>query len=195
MTLDAAFEHLPALTTERLRLRQMRPDDAQAVFAFKSDPHVTRCYGQEPHLTDAETMAWIQKRMIDYGSRDCMFWVLTPKDDDIAIGECCFWNFAADLKCAEIGYELHRDHWNAGLMSEALAAVLKFGFEELGLHRIEANPLAGNERSQSLLLNLGFRYEGTLRERHWFQGRFVDQMCFGLLSREWTGGACVTEPR
>jgi RimJ/RimL family protein N-acetyltransferase len=100
---------------------------------------------------------------MDFGRRDSLFQVLTPKDEDIAIGGCCFWNFSLDFKCAEIGYELHHGYWNKGLMTEAVKAVLTFGFNEMGLHRIEANPLSTNEQTQRLLLKLGFKKEGALR--------------------------------
>ncbi len=191
MTLDGAFTHLATLSTERLSLRQMNPDDAEAVFTFKSDPSVTVCYGQEPHRTIEESRAWLQRRMDDYVIRDSIFWVLTLKDDDVAIGECCIWNFDSSFKCAEIGYELHARYWNKGLMAEALKAVLAYGFLEMGLHRIEASPFAGNIRSQNLLSKLGFRLEGTLRERHLFQGLFLDQMYFGLLKEEWSDRAAI----
>ena len=187
MTLDGAFTHLATLNTDRLRIRQMRIDDTEAVFAFKSDIKVTSCYGQEPHRTMEETRAWLQRRLADYECRDSIFWVLTPKDEDNAIGECCLWNFDTSFRCAEIGYELHSDYWNSGIMAEALTAVLSFGFDIMNLHRIEANPLATNEQSQRLLVRLGFKPEGTLRERQFFRGRFVDQIYYGLLGTEWMG--------
>jgi [ribosomal protein S5]-alanine N-acetyltransferase len=181
MTLDGAFTHLATLSTDRLRIRQMRIEDAEAVFAFKSDIRVTDSYGQEPHGTMSETRAWIQRRIADYECRDSVFWVIVPKEADLAIGECCLWNFDGSFNCAEIGYELRSDHWNRGIMTEALTAVLNYGFDEMDLHRIEACPLVTNEASNRLLVKLGFKYEGTLRERQSFRGRFVDQMYYGLL--------------
>ena len=61
-------------------------------------------------------------------------------------------------------------------MVEAISAVVAWGFNELGLHRIEANPFAGNIPSRSLLLKLGFSYEGNLRERVYFRDHFEDQL-------------------
>jgi ribosomal-protein-alanine N-acetyltransferase len=185
MTLDGAFSHLATFNTDRLCVRQMRLSDAEAVFEFKSDHLVTDLYGQEPHRTIDESRAWLQRRVNDYALRDSIFWVITLKDDDTAIGECCLWNFDPGFKCAEIGYELHSNYWNKGLMGEALSEVLAYGFLEMGLHRIEASPFADNIQSQKLLLKLGFRLEGTLRERNFFHGRFLDQQYYGLLSEEW----------
>jgi len=70
-------------------------------------------------------------------------------------------------------------------MVEAVSAVLIWGFNELKLHRVEANPLAKNIPSRSLLLKLGFTYEGNLRERIYFRGHFEDQLYFGLLKEIW----------
>ena len=70
-------------------------------------------------------------------------------------------------------------------MTEAISTILTYGFTELGLHRIEAIPLGGNTASKSLLLKLGFKYEGNLRQRHFFREHFEDQLYFGLLREEW----------
>lgn len=70
-------------------------------------------------------------------------------------------------------------------MAEAISAILTYGFTELGLHRIEANPGAENTSSRSLLLKLGFTFEGNLRQRYFFRGHFEDAHYFGLLQDEW----------
>jgi [ribosomal protein S5]-alanine N-acetyltransferase len=185
MTIDAAFTHFPSLTTERLHLRQIQPTDAEAFFAIRSDPEVTARYGQEPHRSLDQTRAWIQRLGASYVRCDALFWCMTRKDDDTAIGGCTFWNFSADFHCAELGYELHPAHWQRGLMTEAASAILAYGFTELGLHRVEACPLAENTPSRRLLLRLGFTYEGNLRQRDFFRDHFHDQLYFGLLKDEW----------
>lgn len=185
MTLDSAFAHMPTLTTERLLIRQIRKHDAEAIFAFKSDLEVTRRYGQCPHRSIDDTRAWIQRNLDDQKRRLVITWALTLKNNGTAIGECCFWNFDPNYQCAEIGYELLPAYWHKGMMAEALTEVLNYGFTDLGLHRIEASPLATNIPSQKLLLRLGFKIEGTLRQRILFQNRFEDQLYFGLLKEEW----------
>ena len=72
------------------------------------------------------------------------------------------------------------------MMTEALAPVLAYGLLGVRLNRIEACPLAENAASNALLLKLGFRYEGNLRQRVFFRGRFVDQVYYGLLKSEWS---------
>ena len=185
MTIDAAFTHFPSLTTARLHLRQIQPADAAALFAVKSDLEVTSSYGQEPHQSVDDTLGWIQRLQASYERREDFAWGITLKGEDVVIGACTLWNFDSSLRCAEIGYELHPAYQGQGIMAGAVSAILTYGFGALGLHRIEANPLAGNPASRSLLLKLGFTYEGTLRQRHFFRGQFEDQLYFGLLKEEW----------
>jgi ribosomal-protein-alanine N-acetyltransferase len=73
-------------------------------------------------------------------------------------------------------------------MREALEAVIRYAFTELGFNRLEADPLAINERSRRLLLNLGFRYEGTLRGRVRYRDEYLDQTYYGLLRKDWEAG-------
>lgn len=185
MSVDAAFARFPVLATDRLELREVRLADAEALFAIKSDLEVTRRYGQEPHSSLDDTRAWIERLLIAYDRREALFWCLTLRGKDPAIGSCTLWNIDSGFYYAELGYELDPAYWKQGLMAEAASAVVTFGFAELGLHRIEACPLSGNAPSQSLLLRLGFTYEGNLRERAFFRDHFEDQLYFGLLRNEW----------
>jgi [ribosomal protein S5]-alanine N-acetyltransferase len=182
---DKEFAHPPSFTTERLHIRPLKLTDATAIFEFKSDGTVTENYGQEPKSM-AEVRAWVRDRIPGRRGNDSIFWVFTSKRSDAAIGSCCFWNFDSSFQSAELGYELHPAHWGKGTMTEALRPVLGYGFSGLGLHRIEACPLAGNESSKSLLVKLGFKYEGKLRERAFFRGRYIDQLYYGLLKEEWS---------
>jgi ribosomal-protein-alanine N-acetyltransferase len=185
MTLETAFTHFPTLTTARLRLRQIETSDAEALYAIKSDLEVTRRYAQEPHPSSRATLGWIERLQDGYTQRAVLFWAVTLKEDDQVIGACTFWNFGPDFTYVELGYELHQAYWRQGIMAEALKAVLTCGFNDLGLHRVEAVPLAVNEPSRQLLLKLGFKYEGNLRQREFFRGKFEDQQYFGLLKDEW----------
>jgi ribosomal-protein-alanine N-acetyltransferase len=151
------------LNTERLRLRQIRAADAEDMFAFKGDPLVTTCYGQMPHRNVEETMAWILQRVPSRDVDDAILWAITLKEDGRVIGECCLWNIDRDLRCAEVGYELHPDYWRRGLATEAIQAVLKYGFEEVGLEVIEAKPLVRNASSVGLLRKLGFKESARRR--------------------------------
>ena len=185
MNIEEAFAHLPSFNTERLLVRPLEISDVEALFAVKSDPKVTEAYGTEPHRSIEETQKWVEGILNVSGKRDSLFWVLVPKGEERAIGSCCYWHFGIGSKCAELGYELHRSYWGKGFMIEALAPVLAYGLDGVRLNRVEACPLAENAASNALLLKLGFKYEGCLRQRVFFRGRFVDQYYYSLLKAEW----------
>ncbi|GAC1389582.1 MAG: GNAT family N-acetyltransferase [Ktedonobacteraceae bacterium] len=185
MTIDTAFTHFPSLTTNRLYLRQIQSTDAEALFAIRSDQAVMEFFGQEPHQSLEDTRALIQRLQAHYAQREAIFWCITLKGEDTVIGSCTFFSFNPDFHYTETGYELHRAYWRQGITTEAMSAVLTYGFTELGLHRIEADVAPENTRSKSLLLKLGFTYEGNLRQRYFFRGQFEDEHYFGLLKHEW----------
>jgi ribosomal-protein-alanine N-acetyltransferase len=185
MAHDGACDRSWTLIIDRLCLRQIQMADSKQIYAFKSDPEVTLCYGQEPHRSIEETSDWVQRGLSSIARREAFMWVITLKDGGNVIGECCFWNIDPDHHCAEIGYELHPTYWHQGIMSEALSAILDYGLIDLGLHRIESIPLKKNKASHDLLSKLGFKHEGTLRERLCFRDHHEDQLYFGLLKDEW----------
>jgi [ribosomal protein S5]-alanine N-acetyltransferase len=187
MTIDAAFTHFPVLTTKRLLLRQIQPGDAEALFAILSDQQVTEFYGHEPHQSLDDTQELIRQTQARYARREALRWGLALQGEDRLIGSCSLHHFDPGFHRAETGYELQRAFWGKGIMTEAMSVILTYGFTELGLHRVEAIIDIMNERSKSLLLQLGFTYEGNLRQRYFFCDRFEDEHYFGLLKNEWHG--------
>jgi ribosomal-protein-alanine N-acetyltransferase len=187
MSIDAAFTHFPSLTTNRLVLRQITFRDAEDLFATLSDEEAMQFYGHEPHQSVDETHALIEQIQVRYTRREGIRWGITRKGEDRVIGSCSFHHFDAGFHRAETGYELQRVWWGQGIMTEAMSAILTYGFDVLGLHRVEAIIDLANERSKGLLLKLGFTYEGNLRQRYFFRGRFEDEHYFGLLRHEWQG--------
>jgi ribosomal-protein-alanine N-acetyltransferase len=187
MTLDTAFTRFPTLTTQRLRLRQIDAEDTDAIFAIYSDEETMRFYGEDAHRSPAETRVLIGQMHESYRQRRSIRWGITLKDQTTIIGSCGFHNFNLDAYHVETGYSLKRAFWGQGIMTEAMHAVLTFGFSELGLHRIEAIIDIANTRSKNLLLKLGFTYEGSLRQRFYFHDQFEDEHFFSLLADEWKG--------
>lgn len=185
MSIEAAFTQFPTLTTERLSLRQIQPGDIEALFAIMSDAEVMQYYGRPPLQSIEEARLVFAKIQQRYKQRTGLRWGITLRGEDRLIGSCTANRFDPDNNHAEVGYELDRAFWGQGIMTEAMSAVLTYCFTELDLHRVEANIDIVNERSKSLLLKLGFSYEGRLRERFFSRGRFEDEYYFGLLKNEW----------
>jgi len=101
------------------------------------------------------------------------------------IGVAGFTWIAQAHRGAAIGYWLDQDAEGRGHMTAAVSALLRHGFRELGLHRIEIRAGVRNRRSRAIPRRLGFRHEGTLRQAEWVDGRFVDHAIYGLLAAEW----------
>ena len=185
MTFDEAFSYFPTLTTNRLFLRSIMPGDAEALFAIRSDVEAMKYFGQEPYESLDETKDVIRRMEERYTRKEALRWGITLQGEDRLIGSCTLFHFDEGFDRAETGYELNRAFWGKGIMTEAMSAILTFGFSELGLHRVEAVIDIANERSKNLLLKLGFTYEGNLRQRFPFRGNFEDEHYFGLLKDEW----------
>jgi ribosomal-protein-alanine N-acetyltransferase len=83
-------------------------------------------------------------------------WGITTKESDVLIGSICLWNFSEDKKTAEVGYDLDPEFQGKGIMSEALKAVLNFGFNQRGFKTIEAYTDYRNLPSKKLLKHHGF---------------------------------------
>ncbi|MBC8099641.1 MAG: GNAT family N-acetyltransferase [Armatimonadetes bacterium] len=185
--IDSAFTQFPILTTPRLCLRQLQTHDAEALFDTFSDAEVMRFHGQPVQQTLEDTHAWLTKVETRYAQRDAIRWGITLPADDRVIGTCSFHRFDEGYYRVETGYDLNRAYWRQGIMLEAMAVVLAYGFEALRLHRIEAVINIANDASHALLLKLGFTYEGVLRQRGKRGDTFEDQHFFGLLTHEWHG--------
>src|SRR5438045_9292885 len=90
---DAAFTHFPCLTTKRLLLRPIQPNDAEALFAIFSDEEAMQFYGQEPHRSLADTHELIRQLQVRYAQRKSIRWGITLQGVDRMIGSCSFHHF------------------------------------------------------------------------------------------------------
>ncbi len=183
------FTKFPRITTEQLLLRQIIPDDTEALYATFSDEAVMQFYGDEAHrsLDDSRHLIHLQQEW--YARRAGIRWGITRHGEDNVIGSCGLFNFDEEQRRAEVGYELRRVYWRQGIMREALTAILSLAFGPMALHRVEALTDGRNAASQGILTSLGFTHEGTLRERFYFHGGYHDDWYFGLLSGDWPASA------
>ena len=110
---------------------------------------------------------------------------LIERADGLLIGNCGIRINDLALREANIGYELNPDVWGRGCASEAARAILRFGFAELGLHRVWAECVAENTASARVLAKLGMRREAHFRELQWFRERWWDGYIYAMLDHEW----------
>jgi ribosomal-protein-alanine N-acetyltransferase len=175
------------LDTDRLLLREFVTDDWHAVLAYQSDPRYLRYYPWTERTAE-EVQAFVQ-RFIGWQTeepRTRFQLAVVLRAEGRLIGTCGIRMAAADIRKADLGYEVAPSHWGQGYATEAARTMLGFGFEELGLHRIWASCLAENVASVRILEKLGMRFEGRLRDNHWMQGRWWDTLVYGMLEDGWT---------
>jgi ribosomal-protein-alanine N-acetyltransferase len=178
------FSEFPVLMTERLCLRQLTQADANNVMVIRGDYQVTR-YNIGDAYTDimqAEALIDNITRMFD--NESTLYWGITLKHVDTVIGMIGYnyWN-RIDHR-GSVGFDLARDYWGRGIMPEALRGILRFGFDRLGLNRVEADASVYNTQSQRTLMKVGFRQEGHLREQYHEADSYHDLLLFALLKRQ-----------
>jgi ribosomal-protein-alanine N-acetyltransferase len=182
-------DDFPSLETERLLLRPLNNGDVEFVFRHFSDPDVNH------YLLDEEPLAtWEQAQaIVDFytspGSKSYNRWVIVEKTELRPVGTCGYHLWQKAHRRAEIGYDLERASWKKGIMTEALRAVLPYGFEYMGLNRISALVYPENEASIRLLERLGFQKEGLLRQYFRRGETYYDHWLLSLLREEWKLGS------
>jgi [ribosomal protein S5]-alanine N-acetyltransferase len=176
----------PTLTTERLTLRELRPDDAHAVAMRAGDRRVAKYLIAVPTPYPVMLASrWITGRIAWWAQgRGVTLAIARREAPHELLGSVSLRRFVRDRR-AELGYWLGADAWGHGFATEAAGALLDFGFAELGLARIYAHVLEGNEASCRVLDKLGMINEG-IRRQHVRKGkRLLDVVLFGMLRDEW----------
>jgi ribosomal-protein-alanine N-acetyltransferase len=178
-------EELPTLETKRLLLRPLTLEDTDFIFQHFSDPQVTRYLYDEPPLETRDQAESIIRFFEHPAGKNRNRWGIVLKSTQRLAGTAGFHRWEKDYRRAEVGYDLAYEFWGRGLMSEALRAVIAYGFERMELNRIDALVYPGNPASLRVLLKLGFQQEGLLRDYFYQDGKFYDHAILGLLKKDW----------
>ena len=179
------FEMFPRIETSRLILRELRGEDADAVFRIFSEPEVMKYMNMGMFTSIEEAQALIERQRRRFEQKERFRWGIALKDSDTIIGTGGYVAWNKMWYNAELGYDLARPYWGQGLMTEAVRAMIQFGFEHMGLNRIEAEVMPENIASIRFLSKLGFEEEGVLHERSFWQDAFHDLVMFALLKRKY----------
>ena len=175
------FGRLPTMLTRRLILRPVRMSDAQDLYEYSRDPEVARHVLWDAHRSIHQTRAYIRYLLRQYRSCAPGTFVIALRETGKVIGTIGFMWVQTENRSAEVGYSLSRAYWNRGIMTEALQAVLKFGFDSLSLNRIEAQHESDNPASGRVMEKTGMRHEGRLRQRVYNKGRYADVELYAIL--------------
>ncbi len=180
----------PTLQTPRLTLRHFRADDAPAMLRELSDVEVARETLNIPHpyaIERAEEfLADIPKR---FEAGKGVVWAIVDRASDAGAAEGALigavgLNLTRVHRRAELGYWIAKSRWGQGIATEASQAVLAYGFDALGLHRIEAHHFVENPASGAVMRKLGMQREGRLRATVWRDGVPRDLELYAILASD-----------
>ena len=153
------FTPFPILKTKRLIFRQLEEADNKEIFFLRSDDELNKYIHRPRPNSINEANEFISKINNGIKQDKLIYWAITSKDNPKLIGTICLWNISKDKKYAELGYELNPKFQGKGIMSEALKYILDYGFEKIGLEKIEAFTHKDNTKSTTLLLKNNFTHD------------------------------------
>lgn len=180
----------PELVTERLRLREITMDDLDWYFHHFRLPEIAETTDFDgPADLDTARDELEKYILTPFKESTGLRWGITLKGSDELIGSCGFFKWEHDPhRRAEIGYDLHPAYWRQGIMTEALKAIIDYGFDKMALNRVTLLAFSFNKPSVALAKSLGFVREGVFRENSYHRGEFLDDELFALLRSDWEKG-------
>ena len=176
------FNPFPILSTKRLMLRQISVNDVNEVFTLRSDNAIMQFINRPLAESTEDALQLIQKIIDSSDANEGITWAISLLNDTTLIGTIGFWNIDKENHRAEIGYLLHTDHQQKGIMQEAIEAVLAYGFIAMHLHSVEANVNPANEASKKLLVKNNFVQEAYFKEDFFYEGQFLDSAVYSCLT-------------
>lgn len=184
---------VPTLTTDRLVLRAFVADDAAAVHAWLQDREVASTTAMIPHpYPPGAAEAWIATHAPRHETGEAVILAITLREGGELVGSIEL-RVQFQHRRGEMGYWIGRAHWNRGYATEAAGALLRWGMEALGLHRVHATHFARNPASGAVLRKIGMRREGTLRGHHLKDGVLEDLEVWAVLEGDRQEGASPGE--
>ncbi len=181
LDLSRFFEQHPMLETERLILRPITMDDADATYAYAIDPVSSEFMPWEVHRSMADTIAYLETIPKDYAARERISFAMVLKSTGEFIGSCGFHHILLKYHSIRIGYLLIPSQWGKGYMTEAVREMIRFAFDEMGMHRVEATCDYDNIRSARVMERCGMTLEGVFRDHEVRQGKFVSTKSYAII--------------
>lgn len=170
-------KEISSIKTERLLLRPIVDSDIQNIYRGLSHPLVIKHYGVSFDSLEAtkEQMEWFE-------DSPQFWWAICSLDNQAFYGAGGLNDLSQEHKKAEIGLWLLPDCWGKGIMKEAMPLICNYGFDELGLHRIEGFVDSDNQNCKRAMAKLDFDYEGTMKDCEIKNGRYVSVDIYAKLN-------------
>lgn len=181
--LDINFIPFPNLETEHLYLRRVVEEDVNEIFALRSNTETMKYIPRPLVKTKEDARAHIA--MIDekIENNEGINWAITFKNEPKLIGLIGHYRIKPEHFRAEIGYMLLPEYHGKGIITEAIKETVKYGFEIMKLHSIEAVIDPENSASEKVLLKSGFIKEAHFKENEYYEGRFLDSVIYSILNK------------
>ena len=179
-TKNTLSDTFPTLHTERLDLIEIKQQHLGDLFKLFGNSAVTRFYNVVTLTEEHEAQKFIDHFHSRFVQKAAIRWGIALKGHEDIMGTVGFNNFTQHHR-ANIGYDLLPSQWNKGYTTEALLAIIRFGFNRLDINRIEAEVMQGNTSSERVLEKLGFLKEGVLRDWMYWNDQHYDMTMFSLL--------------
>lgn len=168
---DLQPKHTQILETERLLLRTFQLEDAPAIYGWASDEEVTRYLRFKTHTDLKESITIAEHWIKEYSNPYFFQWAIVLKESLKTIGSIGIQILSFSDKRGELGYCLHKKWWNRGYTSEALKAVIHFGFTEVLFHRLEACHSVNNGASGKVMQKAGMRWEAGPLHHYYYSNQ------------------------
>lgn len=177
------FRDPPVLYTKRLTLRKLEKSDSADMFEYSKSAEITKFLTWEPHPDCGYTYKYLSYIQSKYRSGEFFDWAVIYNGK--MIGTCGFTRIDEINNMAEIGYVISQSFHNMGIATEAVKRVLDFGFNDLGLNRIEAKYMPENLTSKRVMEKVGMTFEGVIRKSMYIKGRYIDVGICSILRSEY----------
>ncbi|MBW8687293.1 GNAT family N-acetyltransferase [Chitinophaga rhizophila] len=177
---DTVISRFPTIRTPHLELIQITEAHADDLLKLFGDQQVTRYYNLSPFECTNDSHKLIDHFRKRFEAGTAIRWGIRLNESNEIIGTAGFNNFTRKHR-ANIGCELQHAYWNRGITTEAMHAIISYGFHALDINRMEAEVMEGNEPSIHLLNKIGFKQEGTLRQWMYWNNKHYDMLMFSLL--------------
>ncbi len=179
----------PTIETERLILRPYRLEDAAELQRLIGERDVVSTMTNVPHpYEDGMAEEWIGGRRESFEKGQTVDFAITHREEGYFIGGISLLDIDQPSQRAEIGYWIGKPYWRKGYGTEAAKAIVKYGFETLGLNRINGRHFVRNPASGRILEKIGMKHEGRQRQAFKKWGQFEDWELYGILRSDYEEG-------
>lgn len=184
MELDSVFTKLPTIETERIKLRKITLEDVEDVFLYASNEEVSKYVPWNTHKTLLDSQKFVEFILKQYEKKLILPWGIENKENGRLIGNIDLFSWQPKHKFAEISYVISKEYWGMGITTEATKEVLKFGFEKMGLVRIQAKSFIDNLASEKVMIKSGMTFEGVIRKGMYLKGQHRDLKMYSIINKE-----------